>query len=52
MDPKRIANETLTAFQKGSYTSPEGVNIEHGAHEIFDRLDSSSPAAMSTPAFL
>ena len=28
MDPKRIANETLTAFQKGSYTSPEGMNIE------------------------
>ena len=28
MDPKRIANETLTAFEKGSYTSPEGVNIK------------------------
>jgi uncharacterized protein (TIGR02452 family) len=28
MDPKRIANETLTAFEKGSYTSSEGVNIE------------------------
>jgi uncharacterized protein (TIGR02452 family) len=28
MDPKRIANETLTAFQKGRYTSSEGVDIE------------------------
>ena len=28
MDPKRIATETLTAFEKGSYTSPEGVSIE------------------------
>jgi uncharacterized protein (TIGR02452 family) len=28
MDPRRIATETLTAFEKGSYTSSAGVNIE------------------------
>jgi len=28
VDPKRIANETLTAFEKGSYTSSNGVSIE------------------------
>src|SRR5262249_11173709 len=28
MDPKRIATETLEAFESGSYTSPSGVTIE------------------------
>jgi hypothetical protein len=31
MDPKRIATETLAAFEKGSYTSPEGMRIELSA---------------------
>jgi uncharacterized protein (TIGR02452 family) len=28
MDPKRIATETLAAFDAGSYTSPNGVHVE------------------------
>lgn len=31
MDPKRIATETLAAFEGGGYTSPEGVRIELSA---------------------
>jgi uncharacterized protein (TIGR02452 family) len=31
MDHKRIATETLAAFDKGGYTSPEGVQIELSA---------------------
>jgi uncharacterized protein (TIGR02452 family) len=31
MDPKRIATETLAAFETGSYLSPEGVNVEVSA---------------------
>ncbi|HEV2462093.1 MAG TPA: TIGR02452 family protein [Ktedonobacterales bacterium] len=31
MDPKRIATETLAAFEAGSYRSPEGVNVELSA---------------------
>jgi uncharacterized protein (TIGR02452 family) len=31
MDPKRVATETLAAFDKGGYTSPEGVHIELSA---------------------
>lgn len=28
MDPKRIATETLAAFDTGGYTSPDGMRIE------------------------
>ena len=31
MDPKRIATETLAAFETGSYLSPEGGNVELSA---------------------
>lgn len=31
MDPKRIATETLAAFETGSYLSPEGVTVELSA---------------------
>jgi hypothetical protein len=31
MNPKRIATETLAAFETGSYLSPEGGNVEPSA---------------------